>query len=181
LEFMYHVMYPPSKVLRQMGNNSFLNSHCPIVLVVACAGHETINFLEITGNGMPLVFASWTVPHVFRIARFHDSFGYVLTLVHCGLKLITAINFFDVGMCSSPLAATRAMISQCSQFGWHGFCTWISKFDLEFWMGFLPLFLFRAGSGTSSIGCEEPAKRNVASIYNLNLKNIANIISKIEA
>jgi hypothetical protein len=48
-------------------------------------------------------------------------------------------------------------------------------------MGFLPLFLFRAGSGTSSIGCEEPAKRNVASIYNLNLKNIANIISKIEA
>ncbi len=24
LEFMYHVMYPPSKVLRQMGNNSFL-------------------------------------------------------------------------------------------------------------------------------------------------------------
>jgi hypothetical protein len=66
-------------------------------LVVARAGHEIVNFLEITGNGMPLVFASWTVPHVFRIARFHDSFGYVLTLVYCGLKLIAAINFFDVG------------------------------------------------------------------------------------
>jgi hypothetical protein len=69
----------------------------PLVLVVARAGHEIVNFLEITGNGMPLVFASWTVPRVFRIARFHYSFGYVLTLVYCGLKLITAINFFDVG------------------------------------------------------------------------------------
>jgi hypothetical protein len=66
-------------------------------LVVACAGHEIVSFLEITGNGMPLVFESWTVPHVFGIARFHDSFGYVLTLVHCGLKLMAAINFLDVG------------------------------------------------------------------------------------
>jgi hypothetical protein len=46
---------------------------------------------------MPLVFASWTIPHVFRIAHFHDSFGHGLAHVHCGLKLIAAINFFDVG------------------------------------------------------------------------------------
>ncbi len=78
---MYHVMYPPSKVPTQMGNNSFLNSHCPIALVVACAGHEIVNFLGITGNGIPLVFASWTVPHVFRIARFHalDMFLHLFT------------------------------------------------------------------------------------------------------
>jgi len=61
-----------------------------------------------------------------------------------------------LAMCSFFFATTRAMISPCSQLGWHGFLTWILTLGSKKLMGFLPLFFFRVGSSTSSFGCEKP-------------------------
>ncbi len=77
---------------------------------------------------------------VLRTTSFHDNFKNVFPFGHDGLKLIATIMF---AMCFSLLVATRAMISPCSQLGWHGF------------------FNICVGSSTSSFGCEKPAKRNI--------------------
>jgi hypothetical protein len=67
-----------------MGNDSFLNSHFLILLVIPHAHHEIVNLIEITSDGTPLVIACWIVLKMLRATHFMiilETFFHLVTIV----------------------------------------------------------------------------------------------------